>query len=45
VIIVCVSVIVVFGWLAYYSPKTAFEILGLTAAGLAVLEVFVGASS
>jgi hypothetical protein len=37
--------IIVFGWLAYYSPKTAFEILGLTATCLAVLVAFVSASS
>ena len=44
-VIVYVSVIIAFGWLAYYRPKTAFEILELTATCLAVLVVFVGASS
>jgi cytochrome b561 len=45
IITVCVCVIIVSGLLAYYSRKTAFEILGLTATYAAVLVVFVGASS
>ncbi|KAH8585980.1 hypothetical protein B0O99DRAFT_695932 [Bisporella sp. PMI_857] len=45
VITVCVSVVIVSGALALFSRKSAFEILGLTAAYAAVLVVFVGASS
>lgn len=45
VITVCVSVVLVSGALALFSRKSAFEILGLTAAYAAVLVVFVGASS
>lgn len=45
VITVCVSVVIVSGALAIFSRKSAFEILGLTAAYAAVLVVFVGVSS